>query len=54
MIEWITLNWEGIVIAAGAIIAVAVAIAKLTPNTTDDVVVGKVKSIFDSIFTKKV
>lgn len=54
MIEWITLNWEGVVMVIGAVIAVAVAVAKLTPNTTDDAVVGKAKSIFDSIFNKKV
>lgn len=53
MIEWITANWEGIVVAVGAVIALAVAIAKLTPNTTDDAVVGKIQSIFNSIFTKK-
>ncbi|MCD8541137.1 MAG: hypothetical protein LRY22_00080 [Aliarcobacter cryaerophilus] len=54
MIDWIVANWEGITIALGAVLALAVAIAKLTPNTTDDAVVGKAKSVFDSIFTKKV
>lgn len=54
MIEWLTANWEGIVLVIGAVIGVGVAIAKLTPNTTDDAVVGKIKSVFDSIFTKKV
>lgn len=54
MIEFITQNWEGIVAAIGALIALGVAIAKLTPTTKDDTVLGKIKEIFDKLFTKKV
>lgn len=52
MIEHITANWELYVGALGALIGLAVAIAKLTPNKKDDEIIGKVKTTFDN-FTKK-
>ena len=52
MIEWITLNWELCMAAVGALIALFVAVAKLTPNKKDDVVAEKAKQVFDSV-TKK-
>lgn len=52
MIEHVTTNWELYVGAVGALIGLALAIAKLTKNTKDDEIVGKVKTTFDSL-TKK-
>ena len=52
MIEHITLNWELYITAVGAFLGFAYAVTKLTKNTKDDEVVGKVKDVFDS-FTKK-
>jgi hypothetical protein len=52
MIEYITANYELIIGLVGALIGVAVIVSKLTPNTTDDTVVGKIKDVFDKL-TKK-
>lgn len=52
MIEYITANYELIIGLVGALIGVAVIVAKLTPNTTDDTVVGKIKAVYDKL-TKK-
>jgi hypothetical protein len=52
MIEHVTTNWELYVAAVGALIGLAVAIAKLTPTKKDDEIVGRVKDTFDSL-TKK-
>lgn len=53
MIEWITSNWEAIVLAVGALLGAAVAISKLTPTTKDDVVVEKAQQVFNSLSNKK-
>jgi Flp pilus assembly pilin Flp len=52
MIDYITNNYELIIGLVGALIGVAVIVAKMTPNTTDDTVVGKIKDVFDKL-TKK-
>ena len=52
MIEYIVANYELIIGLVGALIGVAVIVAKMTPNTTDDTVVGKIKSVFEKLTTK--
>jgi hypothetical protein len=53
MIEWMTANWEAVVLAIGALLGAAVAIAKLTPTKKDDVIVEKAQQVFDSLTKKK-
>lgn len=53
MIEWITANWEGVLLACGALIGLFVAIAKLTPTKKDDVVAEKAQQVFNSLTNKK-
>lgn len=52
MIEWVTANWELCLGAVGALLALFVSIAKLTPTKTDDAIADKAKQVFDSV-TKK-
>ena len=53
MIEWLTANWEAIILAFGALLGAAVAIAKLTPTKKDDVIVEKAQQVFDTLTKKK-
>ena len=53
MIEWMTANWEGLLLAMGAFLGAAAAIAKLTSTKKDDAVVEKVQQVFDSLTKKK-
>lgn len=54
MIEWITTNWDVLLGLVAALIGLATIIVKLTPSTKDDVVVDKVKGVFESATGRKV
>ena len=54
MIEWATTNWDLVLSAVGALIALAAIIVKFTPSTKDDEVVDKVKGVFESATGKRV
>jgi len=49
---WITENWDTLVLLVGQLLATAVIVVKLTPSTTDDEWLEKIKGIFDNA-TKK-
>jgi hypothetical protein len=44
-VNWVLENWEMILMVSGALVAVASVIVKLTPNKTDDAVVGVLQRI---------
>lgn len=52
MMEFITANWELLIGAAGAAVALFVAIAKLTSTKKDDAIAEKAQEVFNSL-TKK-
>lgn len=47
--EWITENWDKILIALGGIYTAATVIATLTPTTKDDTFLAKLGRLFDRI-----
>ena len=52
MMEFVTANWELLLGAVGAAIALFVAIAKITTTKKDDAIAEKAQEVFNSI-TKK-
>ena len=53
MINWIVENWAYILSAFFGVIVVASIIVKLTPNTKDDSVLGKIVGILDKLSIAK-
>jgi hypothetical protein len=51
--QWFLDNWELLAVVLVNLLAVAAAVAKLTPNLTDDQWVEKVKEVVESVVTKK-
>jgi hypothetical protein len=56
MFEWISANWENILLVIGGVITLASVIAKITPNETDNKVLEVIIKIFEklSLNTKSV
>lgn len=56
MLDWITAHWQDLLAIYGAVVLVCSTIVKLTPNTKDDAVWGKILKILDlfsTVFTKE-
>jgi hypothetical protein len=51
--EWITSHWELLTAVLVNLLALAVAVAKLTPSTTDDEWIEKVKNVVESVVKKQ-
>ncbi len=51
--EWITSHWELLTVVVVNLLGLAVAVAKLTPSTTDDEWIEKVKNVVESVLVKK-
>jgi hypothetical protein len=51
--EWITSHWELLAAVLVQLLGLAVVVAKLTPSTTDDEWVEKVKNVVESVVNKK-
>ncbi len=51
--EWITSHWELLTVVVINLLGLAVAVAKLTPSTTDDEWIEKVKNVVESVLVKK-
>ena len=49
MIEWITANWDTILIIISAVISIASIIVKLTPNETDNKVLATIIKLAESL-----
>jgi len=45
--DWIINNWDNVLAAIGAASVLAAALAKVTPNKTDDAIVAKVQKVLD-------
>jgi len=56
MFEWISANWENILLVIGGVITLASVIVKITPNETDNKVLEVIIKIFEklSLNTKSV
>ena len=54
-IAFVTLHWDEILAAFGAVVAACSAIVKITPSTKDDELLGKLIKLVEhlSIFNKK-
>ena len=53
MINWIAENWAYILSAFFGVIVVASIVVKLTPNTKDDSVMGKIVGVLDKLSIAK-
>jgi hypothetical protein len=51
--EWISSHWELLAAVLVNLLALAVAVAKLTPSTTDDEWIEKVKNVVESVVKKQ-
>jgi hypothetical protein len=51
--EWISSHWELLTAVLVNLLALAVAVAKLTPSTTDDEWIEKVKNVVESVVKKQ-
>jgi hypothetical protein len=51
--DWILSHWDLLAVVIVNLLGLAVAVAKLTPNLTDDQWVEKVKEVVESVVTKK-
>lgn len=49
LVEFVTANWGQILVALLAVVGAASAIAKLTPNKTDDKIVGFIQKWLDKV-----
>ena len=47
MIEYVQTNWEQILTIIATVVASASAVAALTPNTTDNKVIGSIRKLLD-------
>jgi hypothetical protein len=51
--DWILSNWELLAVVIVNLLGLAVAVAKLTPSTSDDVWIEKIKEVVEQVVTKK-
>lgn len=49
MIEWLTANWQDIVNVSVIVVGAAKAIAMITPNETDNKIVGRILKLVDFV-----
>jgi len=47
IIDFVVNHWDEVALVLTSLYAVAHQVAKWTPNTTDDEVMGKIQSLFD-------
>jgi uncharacterized membrane-anchored protein YhcB (DUF1043 family) len=52
--DWFIANWEVIGAALVAVLSAAAVIVKLTPSTTDDEWIEKIKEVVEKAVAKKV
>ncbi len=51
--QWIMDHWEILALVVINLLGLAAAVAKLTPSTTDDEWIDKVRQVVEQVVTKK-
>lgn len=51
--QWIVDHWDLLAVVVVNLLGLAVAVTKLTPSTTDDEWIEKVKNVVEQVITKK-
>lgn len=51
MLDWIIEHWDDVLAIYGGLVAICTVIVKLTPNTKDDEILGKIILFLDTFST---